>query len=430
MTFDSLASITKKLMFKEPFYGYFLLSLNKVISERIPTAGVGLNKINMELIINPKYWDSLTDPVKLGLLKHELLHLGFFHLDLREKYNDHVLFNIAADLEVNQYLDKENCGEGWIYLKDYPELKLPERAGTQEYYRILEDYLKKRQAKGKSNQNMPGQGQGQGQPGQGQPGGSGGKKQTNDPTESGIWDYYDQMQEGKPTICSHETWEEFFGKLSESDKKLIRKQIEYQLKEIVNNNNDKGRGFVPGEFKSIIDSLFEIEEAVVDWKAYLRKFSGYSNKIFTRKTRRKLNKRFSDNPALKIKTKKTILIGRDTSGSVSQADHMEFFNEIHHIWKTGVRIFIADSDAAVATVFEYKGKLETIREIHGGGGTDFDPVIQFYNANKKQFNCLIYLTDGFCTPPSTQPATTMLWVITSNGNIPEGLPGAVVQITK
>lgn len=446
MIFESISKATKSLMFKEPYYGLLLMALNKEVSEKIPTACVSRNQINPQLTINPKYWNTLNDNVRIGLVKHELLHIAFFHLTMMDSFPDKSLFNIAADLEINQYIAAEQCGEGWLYLKNYPEFNFPEKAGTKVYYDMLSKVNQQRKAQGKGQhqpspqgQSQPGQGQGQPQPGgqqgQPQPGNGKGQPQQNqpkkpgqggktDPTDSQIWDYYDKQMRGESTICSHELWKEFFENLPDAEKKLIEKQINHQLKEIAEGMKD--RGFVPAELRQHVDSLFEVEPPVVNWKAYLRRFGGASEKIYTKKTRRKLNKRFVENPALKIKTKKTILVGRDTSGSVSEEDHKEFFNELHHIHKTGVKIFVADCDADVADVFEYDGKAPDHRS--GGGGTDFDPVIEYYNKHYKKYNALIYLTDGFCSPPSTKPRTTMLWVITSRGTIPAGLPGKAVQI--
>lgn len=69
---DSLSKTSKNLMFKEPFYGLFLISLNKKWNNSIPTAGVGINGISYQLIINTDFWDDLNDNQKKGLLKHEL----------------------------------------------------------------------------------------------------------------------------------------------------------------------------------------------------------------------------------------------------------------------------------------------------------------------------------------------------------------------
>jgi len=92
-----LARATKELMLKEPFYGLFLITLNKVWNEKIDTAGVSKNGINMQLAINSTFWENLSPEYRVGILKHELLHIAFHHLSLRDKYKDHTLFNIAAD---------------------------------------------------------------------------------------------------------------------------------------------------------------------------------------------------------------------------------------------------------------------------------------------------------------------------------------------
>ena len=79
---ESLEKIAKSLMLKEPFYGLFLIMLNKVWRQDLPTAGVSRNNINFQLAINPEFWNSLSEDHKIGLLKHELLHICFHHLSL------------------------------------------------------------------------------------------------------------------------------------------------------------------------------------------------------------------------------------------------------------------------------------------------------------------------------------------------------------
>ena len=43
---DTLGKASKELMWKEPFYGFFLIMLNKIWTNRVPTAGVSKNGIN------------------------------------------------------------------------------------------------------------------------------------------------------------------------------------------------------------------------------------------------------------------------------------------------------------------------------------------------------------------------------------------------
>ena len=100
-----LIKACKQLVVKDPFYGLFLLSLNKYYSKDDATAWVARNGINYELCVNPDFWNTLTDDEQLGVLKHELLHIAFKHLLMQESFNDKKVFNIAADAEVNQYID-------------------------------------------------------------------------------------------------------------------------------------------------------------------------------------------------------------------------------------------------------------------------------------------------------------------------------------
>ena len=104
---DLVAKTTKELILDEPFYGLFLIGINKQFSERVPTAGVSKLGIGMQLTINPEFYTNLSLPHRVGLIKHELLHIAFGHLIMRDLYSNHKLFNIVADLEII------NGSNGW-----------------------------------------------------------------------------------------------------------------------------------------------------------------------------------------------------------------------------------------------------------------------------------------------------------------------------
>ena len=59
-----IAKHAKTLMFKEPFYGLFLIGLNKEISDAVGTACVAKDGINTKLVISPKFWRQLATHVK------------------------------------------------------------------------------------------------------------------------------------------------------------------------------------------------------------------------------------------------------------------------------------------------------------------------------------------------------------------------------
>jgi len=403
-----IAKHSKTLMFREPFYGLFLIGLNKELSDDVATACVAKDGINTKLVISPKFWETLGDGCKVAVLKHELLHIAFKHLQMFDEYEDKTLLNVAADLEINQYIQNEYKDKTWDGLEidhaPWAELKLPEKAGTRKYYELI-------------------------------------KKEAEQNPDGDIAKFLDAANaangDGEPreitlgdgtkvTVkASHEFWKQYEN-MDEAEKKLMEKQIEHQLKDTAD-QVQKQRGHIPGELKELIDSLYVSEEAVIDWRAYLRRFNGMANKVFTKKTRRKPNKRFYGNPALKIKQRKNTLVAIDTSGSVSKDDLKEFLSEIHHIYKTGTEITVIECDAQIGNVYEYKGSFSDDYKVSGRGGTSYEPVLDYLFEHKDRFQNLIYLTDGECSVREA-PCKPTLWVHCSGRSINEDLPGAKVQI--
>lgn len=376
---ENLARVSKDLMFKEPFYGIFLIMLNKVWTKDIQTAGVGKNGINFQLYINEDFWSSLSNIHKMGLLKHELLHIAFSHVTEFEHLTNKDIRNIAMDIEINQYIDSTWLPEGACtidsVMKEF-EIKLHKKQGTKYYYNELM----------KIKDKIP--------------------------------------QSFIITISeSHATWEEF-NNLDEATKKLIEKQMEYIIKEI-SDQVEKSRGTIPSELTDLIERIKNQEPPKFDWRGYLRRFAGSSINIYTKKLRRKPNKRFEDNPGLKIKKRKHILIAVDTSGSVDNNELIEFFNEIDHIHKTGSDVTVIQCDAAIQCIEPYKPKLDI--KIKGRGGTSFDPVIEYYNKNKEKYSCLVYLTDGEAPAPE-KARGKMLWVMSSKSNINPNLIGPQIKL--
>ena len=416
---SEIAKYSKTLMFKEPFYGLFLIGLNKKLNKSISTACVCKENINTSLMINPEFWSKQDEQTKVAILKHELLHIAFHHLSQLDSYGNKELLNIAADIEINQFIEKEWKGKTWegleIDKKPFKELNLPKKAGTRVYYDLLQQEIQNNPNGNIANMVNALQGN------ISMPGISG----SGDGTEITI-----TLDDGSTMTvpCTHEMWKEFEG-MSEADKKLLGKQIDHQLKEIAETIN-KSRGTIPAELSDYINGLFEVVEPVIDWKSYLRRFNGMATKVYTKKTRRKLNKRFAGNPALKIKQRKNTLVAIDTSGSVGAKDLQEFFNEIHHIYKTGTEIDIIECDAAIQRVYKYDGKQKEKIDVKGRGGTDFEPVMVYLNEHKHKYQNIIYLTDGECPAPKTKPVRPILWVISENGTSTYNLPGAKVQIKR
>lgn len=387
---ETVSKSCKELMIKSPFYGFFLMGLNKSFSSRLPTAGVSQKGLGFQLDINKEFWYDLSKNERLGLLLHELLHLAFFHLFIRESFTDYKLFNIAADLEVNQYIKNEWIPPEALLLSTFPDLHLPIKAGTKKYYELLQQNLE------------------------------------SDSPDPNLQNMYDNMA-GE----MHLDWNDIEEALKDdpfkdSKMEVIKSQIERQLKDSA---ESVSRGLVPGELASLIDELFVIKPQVFNWKAYFRRFLGASFNIFTKKSYKAPSIRFDDSPGLKIKKKHHILVAIDTSGSVSDYELTEFFSEINHIYKTGCTIDIIECDTQINRIYPYKGKWDG--SVHGRGGTIFSPVIEYYNKTRGKYTTLIYFTDGYGEYDILKPYNRTMWVVTSSGRKDKDYyPGYMIQIPK
>jgi len=418
---ESLGSVSKTLMLAEPFYGLFLITLNKVWKD-IGTLGVSKNGINYQLTIDEGFWNSLPDLHKLGVMKHECLHIAFFHLLTRDKYPDHKLHNIAADCEINQYIDRDWLpGGAWnsteeheaevkplyeelqrkleaeeitpieykteaqkipsrgVFLEDFKELNLDPKAGTDYYYKkMLKDWDPQKQE-----------------------------------SKSGCKTLENLMKDQDGDGEMHVTWGDF-DEMSESEKKLIQQQAEYQLKEVADQVKRSSPGSIPGELAEMLAGLEHTEPPKFNWKKYLRNFVGGTEMSDFISTRKRLNKRFIGSPGKRVTPKKHVLVGIDTSGSVSNEELQEFFHEIRHMHKTGANVTIVHCDTTIQKIERYNPKSEL--KVYGRGGTDFNPVINYFNDHHHTYTCLIYVTDGECSVPDNKAKGKMLWVLSSRSS--------------
>ena len=363
----------KTLLIREPFYGLFLLNRNRYYGDKCDTACVCRNGINTELCVNKKFWDTLSDDEQLGILRHELSHILFKHITSSEYFGDHNKFNIAADCEVNSYIP--------ILQKDpycYPaRWNLENSKGTKFYYENLPDEL--------------------------------------DPPQGNSGNDYDPND-------SHESWKDFQD-LSDTEKQLIENQIDYQAKNTAE-TCQKLIGSVPGELKEYLDSLFKIKPQIFNWKAYFRRVIGnlITSELYL--TRMRPSRRFPDSRGVKFKRKPHVLVGVDTSGSVSDEELEDFFSEIYYLWKSGVKVTIAQMDTKIEHIEEYNGKFN--KEIYGRGGTEFTDLINYYNERKKDFSTLVIFTDGYVSL-NLPPFRNGVWVITKNGQH-QDYPGTTIYI--
>ena len=162
----------------------------------------------------------------------------------------------------------------------------------------------------------------------------------------------------------------------------------------------------------------------------LKLFSESSKKTFIKTTLKRPSKRYGTTPGIKIKRKQKLLIAVDTSGSIAVNELALFFGEINHIWRQSSEIMIVECDAAIQKKYDYKGTLPAT--IKGGGGTCFDPPINYGNTTYHP-DAIIYFTDGYADEPKIKSRCPILWMITSDGITSknwEFLPGRKIKFPK
>ena len=363
---ESVFKICKKLLIKEPFYGLFLLNINKRYSDRIETAAVTVEGINPVLLINKEFWKGLPEDMAISVLKHEVSHLMFGHLTEAWTYlrkENMQLLNVAADCEVNSYISNLQ-NDPYCY---------PARYGMENGKGTLFYYDKLRQM-----QNNQGQGPGQG---------SGG--------------------EFGQTLDDHSTWEE----MTEAERQLVQQQIDRIAKQTAE-QVQRNQGTIPGQFRDYIDELFKVKPRIFDWKSYFRRYLGSVLDVELRKSRKRENIRFPEASGTRHKKKSQIFVVVDTSGSVSPTDLCDFFSEIHHIYKAGAVIDICEIDTRIQRIYRYNGKWDL--QAHGRGGTILSDAVDYVNEHRRDYTSCVFFTDGYCDVDFKIYVDSM-WIIASGG---------------
>lgn len=435
----------KKLLIKNPFYGLFCLSLPKKVTKQISTLAVCPKGVSCELLINPDFWQQHTDDEQISLLTHELSHICFQHMLMVNSFKDPKIFNMAADCEVNSYI--QNLPKSALtaqVLSNKYKTHIDKGLGTKKYYEIISN---QQQCQAKNPQKPCNGGQGGSAPQSSSPSSAAPEspqqetpppptqedqqtqEQDNQSSQQEEQEkreekYPDNISQDIDSLDDHSTWKDF-QRLPEANKQLIANNINSILKSTAE-QVEKSHGTIPGEFTELIEKLRKKKPEVFNWKAYFRRMLGSIYDVNIRSTRRKESKRFAGSAGIQHKKKVSILVAVDTSASVSSKELQDFFSEIEYIYKAGARVTLIQCDTKINAVDEYDGM--NIPAIKGRGGTSFDPPVDYYKKHRKDYATLIYFTDGEAPLPKEKPSG-MVWVITSSG-YHQDYPGKAIYIPK
>lgn len=401
-TLDQVSKTTIELLLKEPFYGHFFSGMLKIVTPNVPSLAISLNEAYLlQLEIDPQFWETLGDDTqkKIGLIKHEVLHIALKHLIRIQVFDHETLFNIAADLVVNQYLSKEQLPHNALTLDRFSDFHLlPLQALDYYYQELLKQWTTLRQNPNKA------------------------KAPAAILLEA-------LLKEKDQNLRKHDRWNDFYSNSLLSQMQLLERSIDANLRTTINRVGWNLIGQLPQQLQLALEP-FRIKKAKVNWRIVLRGFASSSGRSRLKNTLHRRSKRYGTTPGIKIKRHKQLLVGIDTSGSINQYSLKQFFNEIHHLWKQGHQINIVEIDAKVQRQYFYKGRSPEM--LQGRGGTDYNALIEWGNRSQ-QSDGLIYFTDGFAPQPKVNSRSPILWLISENGIEKGGpawnaLPGRKIKI--
>ena len=389
------------MLLKEPFYAHFLSGIIREVTDKVPTAAVGFKSGKIALYVNENFFlkelRSMTE--RVAVIKHETLHIIFKHLfRMKTKDYENRLFNIAADLVVNQLISPWKLPDSAVTLETFRELKLPPDKSVEWYYENLKKTASKDKEYKKSLQEIFDKMDASGNGGKG----LGGNDLAGDEGSSKKRRYH----------SDHRMW----GENENFSMEVVETEVDRMIIQARDRTPIKDHGTIPLGIQSLIKNIVKKRNPQINWKKALKIFSSTSRKTRVYLTLKRVSKRFGTRPGIKIKRFQKLAVAIDTSGSINIDDFNDFFGEIHSMWRFGAEIDVLECDAEIQKKYSYRGRIPEF--IHGGGGTSFDPVFEHIKSNRfERYDGCIYLTDGYAPEPTIKPPCKVFWCITKDGEI-------------
>jgi len=402
---EELSRCIIQMLFKEPFFNHLLSGVVRVVTEKVPTAAVSFSGTRIQLLVNESFFlkELRSQTNRVAVIKHETLHLLFKHLFRMDLGNyDRSLFNIAADLVVNQFIGSWKLPDSAVTLSTFPDLGLEQNQTVEWYYEKLIN-LRGASSEGAGSDSNP-------------------FPKSADALSKILDRAADQIH------GDHSHWGVSKDAKGQVDAYAAETELDRMIIQARDRTPSKYHGTIPGEINTLIDSLIESRKPKVDWRRALRIFATNSRRTYLFSTMHRISKRYGTRPGIKVKQFQKIAVAVDTSGSISDVDLSVFFTEIDAMYRQGAEIEVIECDAEVQRTYNYNGQLPT--DVSGRGGTVFDPVFAFLRSNRLiHYDGCIYLTDGYADKPSIRPPCPLLWVITASGDSGDHLRfGRVIKL--
>lgn len=362
---DYLGVVMARMLTAFPFFG--ILVSSTMLVESPERAGDTAATDGSAIYYNPEFIESLrqqNDMQVAFVLAHEVLHCALGHL-WRIDDRDPNRWNRACDIVINRILRDAGlpAPDGALTATSEGLDPQAEQLSEEEIYQLLKPSPPAVWLLG--NDMLPPAGQ----PGQ-------------------------QAQQVTPRSATAEAWRD----------RMLAAAAAAKL-----------QGNLPAGIQRIVDDLVAPQ---IDWRTALAEFVTQSRSDYSWRhpDRRILASCGLYLPTLHSDALEDIVVGIDTSGSISQAELADFLSELYGILQacTEVRAWVLSCDAKIHAVVQADGQTpleELLDTVRGGGGTDFRPVFEWIEEHGINPSCVVYLTDGYGTYPDTQPSYPVLWVL-------------------
>ncbi len=404
-----------------PFYGTVIMRLKFIATASIQTAATN----GRDFLYNPAFIDSLQDDEVMFVVAHEAGHVANNHPHRMTPKHDAKLANQAMDFVVNGQLaatvEPTTKRPAFQLVKGALVNPAYDGLSWERVYAIL-DAQRQGGGNGQKPPEQPKPQQSSQKPGQPNAGNAPpsaqqapGKATTPTPPQSPA------TQPGNPQAGQSSPGQGTPGaggqdvqpypadspaELAEAE--ALNTQATFQAAQAA-----RGCGKLPGHIERMIDDM---KAPAVDWRNALRQFLTRSRDSHTWKTpRRRALSAGMYLPARSGEQCGPLVVFRDTSGSTA-AFWDQFHSELAAI-VADVRprkITIVDINTRVRQVLEFTpDDFPASLPMKGGGGTRFQPAIDWLDEQDEQPAAAVYLTDLEATHPTDAPACPFLWVSTN-----------------
>ncbi len=170
-------------------------------------------------------------------------------------------------------------------------------------------------------------------------------------------------------------------------------------------------GTLSGSFRAVIEASMKIN---MDYRKMLRGFRTSVLSGKRRLTRMRPSRRFGFMQlGSRRESSANLIVAVDVSGSVSDNSLQKFFSVINRFFKYGIhKLDIIQFDSQITGKPLSIDKARTEVKILGRGGTNFQPVADYY-CTHPEYDGLICFTDGHAPKPvfNTKRLIDVLWVM-------------------